>query len=389
MPELLFRERNGESAEVSHIELFFDLVFVFAITQISHFLLQNLSWLGALEAGLLLLVIWSAWADVVYVTNVLDPGRQRVRGALLCLMIVGLVLSSALPEAFGERGLIFAAAFVVFQLGRNLFMLFATRGRDAIHRNMRRALVWTLLYSAFWIAGGLAEGEARLALWLVALLIDFITPALGYPVPGLGRTVVRQSDFDGGHAAERVGLFIMIALGESVLVAGAEFAELAWTPEAVAAMLSALIQSMAMWWIYFYWTSDRAKSAATASDVPGSYMARAFGYVPWVLVAGIVTAAVGDHLVLSHPSGHTEPATAWVLIGGPALFLAGAILFQFGALGRWSAIRIAGLALMALVVLLVPVATPLVVSAATTVILVLVGFVERLVLARYPEKLAA
>jgi low temperature requirement protein LtrA len=174
----------------------------------------------------------------------------------------------------------------------------------------------------------------------------------------------------------------MIALGESILVAGVEFAELAWTLEAVVAMLSALIQSMAMWWIYFYWTSDRAKQEASHSATPARYMASAFGYVPWILVAGIVIAAVGDHLVLTHPSGHTDAATAWVLIGGPALYLFGALLFEFGALGKWSRIRIAGLAAMGLTVLLVPFVTPLVLSIVTTTILCAVGLAERIWLHR-------
>ncbi|MEQ1899325.1 MAG: low temperature requirement protein A [Devosia sp.] len=104
-------------------------------------------------------------------------------------------------------------------------------------------------------------------------------------------------------------------------------------------------------------------------------------------MAGIVTAAVGDHILLRHPLGHTDAETAWVLIGGPALYIVGPIVFEFGALGRWSSIRIVGLALMGLVILLVPVATPLAITATTTAILVAVGLAERIVVARYPEKL--
>ncbi|MEQ1899326.1 MAG: low temperature requirement protein A [Devosia sp.] len=258
MAEPLFRERDGESAEVSHIELFFDLVFVFAITQVSHFLLDHPTVLGAFEAALLLLAVWSPWGDVVYMTNVLNPNRQSVRGALLTLMIAGLVMSSALPEAFGEKGMAFALAFVAFQLGRAVYLYVATRGRDGVFRHVRRALVWCVVYSALWIAGAFLQGEMRLALWVLALLVDFASTAFGYPVPGLGRTVVRDTDIEAGHATERVSLFILIALGESILVAGAEFAEMPWSAEVIAAMLSAVVQSMAMWWIYFYWTAGVA-----------------------------------------------------------------------------------------------------------------------------------
>lgn len=387
MTEPLFRERDGESAEVSHIELFFDLVFVFAITQVSHFLLDHPTVLGAFEAALLLLAVWSPWGDVVYMTNVLNPNRQSVRGALLTLMIAGLVMSSALPEAFGEKGMAFALAFVAFQLGRAVYLYVATRGRDGVFRHVRRALVWCVVYSALWIAGAFLEGEMRLALWVLALLVDFASTAFGYPVPGLGRTVVRDTDIEAGHATERVSLFILIALGESILVAGAEFAEMPWSAEVIAAMLSAVVQSMAMWWIYFYWTAGVARSVASRSVTPGRFLSRAFGYAPWIIVAGIVTAAVGDHILLRHPLGHTDAETAWVLIGGPALYIVGSIVFEFGALGRWSSIRIVGLALMGLVILLVPVATPLAITATTTAILVAVGLAERIVVARYPEKL--
>jgi low temperature requirement protein LtrA len=382
MAETLFRERTDESAEVSPIELFFDLVFVFAITQISHFLLHHLDWLGAVEAALLLLAIWSAWGDTVLVTNLLEPRSRGVRTTLFVLMAVGLVLSSAIPDAFAERGLVFAIAFVLFQLGRTLFMLYATRSRAALFSNFLRASIWVAVYSALWIGGAFLEGELRLAAWALALLLDYGGSAIGFPVPGMGRTATRDLTVGGAHLAERISLFIMIALGESVLVTGTQFAALDWTPAVVAAMASALLQSMAMWWIYFYWTADMAKAVVIRAEDPANIALRAFGYVPWLLVAGIVVGAVGDELLIAHPEGHAEPSAAWVLIGGPALFLLGAVLFAYGAFGKWATVRIGALLATLALAAIVPFVSPLILSAMSTGILVVMAAIEGVVVAR-------
>jgi len=372
----VLRERAAGEAPVTSAELFFDLVFVFAVTQVSHFLLQHLDWRGALEAAFLLLAVWSSWIDTVLITNLLDPARQPVRLALFALMAVGVVLAAALPEAFNNGGLIFAIAFATFQFGRTIFIAWATRSRPAYLTHFLRTAIWVAIYSAFWIAGGLVEGTPRFVCWAVALALDYIMPAFGYPLPRLGRGDLQVLEIEGGHVAERTSLFVMIALGESVLVTGATFAALKWTPEVIAAMASGLLSSMAMWWIYFTWNSDLAKSVISRAGDPSRFILRAFGYVPWVVVAGIVTAAVGDDLTLA--AAHDPPtlSAAWVLIGGTALFLLGALLFELGALGKWSRIRLAALAATLLLIPLVPYLTTLMLSALATAILIAVAASE-------------
>ncbi len=166
-PGLLRERRRGHAASVTSVELFFDLVFVITVTQISHGLLEDLSWGGALRAAMLLLTIWWAWIDTAWITNWLDPNKPLVRLLLFVLMGLGLVISSSLPEAFGERGLTFAVAFVAFQLGRTLFMLWAVRGDATLRRNFVRIFIWYAAGAVFWLAGGFAEGELRFWLWLV------------------------------------------------------------------------------------------------------------------------------------------------------------------------------------------------------------------------------
>jgi low temperature requirement protein LtrA len=389
MSHLLRERRPGRHAEVTSVELFFDLVFVITVTQISHALLEDLSWGGALRAGMLLLTIWWAWIDTAWITNWLDPDKPLVRVLLFILMAVGLVIASALPEAFGERGLAFAVSFVVFQLGRTAFMLWAVRHDASLTRNFVRIGIWYAASALFWLAGGFAEGDVRLYLWLIAVVLDAISPSVNFWVPGLGRSDTHEWTIDGGLMAERSGLFVMIALGESVLVTGTGFTQLAWTPSLILGMAVSLLQSIAMWWIYFGQHAGAARQAIARSDNPGSVARFAYTYVPILLVAGIVVSAVGDELVLSHPDGHLETAVALVLIGGPALFLVGAVLFKLAVFGYWSIPRLAGLALT---LALYPVAhglTPLLLSSATTAIMLALATWEVVDIARHPERFPA
>ena len=222
-------------ARVTNAELFFDLVFVFAVTQLSHTLLHHFTPLGAVQVTLLFLAVWWVWVYTTWVTNWLDPDQTPVRILLFLLMLGGLVLSTSIPTAFEGRGLWFAGAYAAMQVGRTAFWLLATpKHRTLVRHNAIRILIWLCVSAVFWISGGLAEGEKRLYLWIVALAIEYVSPAARFWTPGLGFSSVEAWAVEGGHMAERCSLFIIIALGEAVVVSGATFAELAWTPENVA-----------------------------------------------------------------------------------------------------------------------------------------------------------
>lgn len=369
----LLRHRDGHHARVGFVELFFDLVFVFAITQVSHTLLEHLSWLGALQAAMLLGALWWAWIDTSWITNWLDPDRPLVRLMLFGLMAAGLVLSTSLPEAFGERGLVFASAFVTIQVGRGLFTLWAVRDDAVLRTNFQRIVAWAAVGGAFWIGGGLADGQTRLLIWLVALALEFAGPMTAFWCPGLGRAHTSDWNVEGAHLAERVGLFVIICLGESIIITGATFADLAWTTLTVSAFVSAFLGAIAMWWLYFSAKHDQASKVIAGSDDPGAIARRAYTYAPIPLVAGIVVTAVGDEMVLAHPAGHIDPAVAWVLLGGPALFLAGTAVAIFAVWKHWSRPRLAGLLALGALAFAVPISTPLALSAASTAVLLAVG----------------
>ena len=383
----LLRPRGeAEHNRVTYIELFYDLVFVFAVTQLSHSLLEHLTLLGAIETLLLFLAVWWVWVDTSWVTNWLNPGRTPVRLLLLVLMLIGLALSVSIPEAFESKGLAFALAYSVMQLGRSAFMLWAL-GADspANTRNFQRIAIWQGVACLFWIAGGLTEGETRIALWIVALAIETVGPMAGFHVPGLGRSSTEDWDVEGSHMAERCGLFIIIALGESILVTGATFADLEWSIPTLAAFAVAFTGSVAMWWVYFDTGAEFGAERIAGSSNPGRLARLAYTYLHIPIVAGIIVAAVGDELILAHPTGHIGPEAAAVIIGGPALYVLGNMLFKRAMTGRAPLSHMVGLALFALLSPVALMFSPLALAGAVTLILIVVATWETVSLREGPK----
>ena len=318
-----------QHSRVTYAELLFDLVFVFAVTQVSHTLLANFTPLGALQTTILLLSVWWVWVYTCWITNWLNPELTPVRLLLFVLMLGGLVLSTSIPMAFTSRGLWFALAYAAMQVGRTLFWLVSTpRERVLARMNAVRILVWLSTSAVFWIAGGFAQGHARLVLWTLALGIEYVSPAVRFWIPKYGASSVADWYVEGGHMAERRAGFIIIALGESIVVTGATFADLNWTREVVAAFLSSFVASLAMWWIYFHKGARAGSELISNSSEPGRLARLAYTYLHLPIVAGIILSAVADDLVLWHPLGQSDARTVLSAVGGPLLFLVGTILFK-------------------------------------------------------------
>lgn len=326
----LLRQRgHADSGKVGMVELFFDLVFVFAVTQLSHSLLKKLDAQGALQTGLLFMATWWVWIYTVWATNWFDPEKKQVRAALFTLLVAGLLMSVSIPRAFGDLGWLFGASILLQQVGRTVAMLAASRGDDpALRRNFTRMIVWLTASGTLWVAGGLAAPEARLGWWLAALAVDLAAPMLLYYVPGLQRSTLADWNVDGSHMAERCALFIIIALGESLLVTGATFAELTFDAATVGAFLLAVLGTVLMWWLYFDHGLEQGHHRIVHSDTPGRHARNSYTYLHIPIVAGIIVGAVGDELVLSHPH-HGSPAAMAAIIGGPLLFLSGTAVFKW------------------------------------------------------------
>jgi low temperature requirement protein LtrA len=381
------RVRNGHAhSRVTFVELFFDLVFVFAITQLSHGLLEHLTPLGTLQAAILMFAVWWAWIDTAWMTNWLDPERAPARMLLFALMFVGLIISVSIPDAFGGRGPAFAIAYAAFAIAPKLFMLWVLKRHDAgNYRNFLRITVWRAAGAACWLAGGFVSPETRLAVWALALAIDTVAPLAGFRVPGLGRSSTADWDVEGGHLAERCALFIIIALGESILIIGATSAGLPATLVNNTAFANAFIGSVAMWAVYFNIGAERGSHLIAGSDDPGRLARSGYTYLHVLMVAGIIVAAVGDELVLHHPGGHTDTKTAAVIVGGPALYLLGNALFKWLSAPHAPLSHMVGLVLLALLAPVSLIVPPLALSAAANAVLITVAVWEWVSVGRKTE----
>ena len=376
----------NQHTRVTNAELFFDLVFVFAVTQLSHTLLGRFTPLGGVQVTLLFLAVWWVWVYTTWVTNWLDPDLAPVRALLFLLMLGGLVLSTSIPSAFEGRGLWFAIAYAAMQVGRTAFWMLSTpRERTLARHNTIRILVWLSASAIFWISGGFAEGQARLWLWVVALTIEYVSPAARFWTPGLGASSVAVWTVEGGHMAERCAGFIIIALGEAIVVDGATFAELSWTTENVAAFLSALVGSIAMWWIYFDKGAEAGSELISKSAESGRVARLAYTYLHMPIVGGIILTAVADELVLKHPSGHSDIRTVVSAIGGPLLFLVGTILFKLAIRGFLQLSHGVGIIALALLAWFASELSPLMLSILTTAIMIVVAVWESISLRTGPE----
>jgi low temperature requirement protein LtrA len=336
--------------------------------------MHNLSAFGALETLVLWFAVWLGWQYTCWVTNWFDPERIQVRLLLFAVMVIGMVMAASLPLAYGERGLVFAISYVAIQVGRSLVVL-AFLGRDhPLTANFRRICGWLAISGIAWIAGGLLDGMPRFACWSVAVLCEYISPMFGFPLPVLGRsTSADWRTTEGGHIAERCQAFVILALGESVVVTGGTLSDLGtWSAPSIIAFLVCFAGSVAMWWVYFDTSSSAGSRAISSSREPG-LMAAYFHYVHVILIAGVIVSAAADDLIILHPPERIGWPTAWLLLGGPAIYIAGNGLYKRVVYGWFPLSHWVGLALLAL---LAPIAfhTDLLMTGGlTTVVMIVVA----------------
>lgn len=373
MAEQVFRAEDGR---VSFGELFFDLIFVFAITQISHHLLQHFTPLGALQTGFLFLSVWWVWIYSTWAFNRLDPENTAVRLLLFALMVGGLFLAMAIPEAFGARGAVFAVAFAAMQVGRSLFVLVATGDQVDFRRTYQRITLWLVLAGGFWVWGGFAGPETRWVLWAIALAVELVAPILSYWVPGLGRDVTTNWTINGGHMAERCALFVIICLGETLLISGATFAEASWDGPGLLAFFSTVLGAVAMWWVYFHIGHKRGTHHIEHAEDPGALGRLAYTYLHIPIVAGVVLGAVGSELTIAHPLHHAGFGETSVIVGGVALFLIGNGCFKWVSAPNFPLSHLVGLGLCFGLAVLAGFTSLLVLNFAAALVLVVVALWE-------------
>ena len=343
MPRPSLRREAGVEQRTTTLELFYDLVFVFAVTQVSHLLLGHLTWEGAGQAALVLLVVWWSWNYTTWVTNELDPSSSVVRLLLIALMLASLLIAIAIPQAFGAKALLFAASYVAIQVGRHSFLTFVAADRGTVERERAaRILTWFVVAGVLWIAGALADGSARTVLWLVALTLDYGAPLVTFWVPGRPRLRPEVWDVGTAHFAERFQLFIIIALGESIVVTGATAAVLDLTTARITALALAFLSTAALWWLYFNLVAAIAERRLAQAEHRTVLARDAYTYLHVAIVAGILLSAVGDELVIAHPTDELPSAELTAVVCGPALYLLAHVALRLRMTNAISTRRLAG-----------------------------------------------
>jgi low temperature requirement protein LtrA len=366
------RRRDGNVQRATTFELFFDLVFVFAITQVSHHLIEHLTWVGVGQSAFMLLMVWWAWIYTTWMTNWFDPDSAHVRLLLVAVMGLSLLMAVSLPDAFGDRALLFAGSYVALQVVRNGFNVWAVTNGSTMHRSFIRILVHSMVAGSAWLAGALVGGEWLVPIWIGAMVLEYLGPFLGYWLPRLGSTRTADWMIHGGHFAERFQLLVIIALGESIVVTGATAADTDLSTAAIGGIMIAFLTTAALWWLYFNFVAERAVHRMETARDPGRLARNAFTYMHLPIVMGIILSAVSDELLVAHPGDPYEhPVLA---VAGPVLYLVGHNLFRLSMTRTFSVDRLVATAVL---LLLWPLARSQ--SAAVMSLLVLVVLVALIV----------
>jgi low temperature requirement protein LtrA len=313
-------------------ELFWDLVFVFAVTQVTTLLHHDLSWAGLGRAMLVLALVWWAWSAFVWAANAQLADDLPVRGALFVAMILTFVVALAIPRAFGEDGTIFAVAYTGVRLLHLGLYVDASRRGNASLAAIAGFSVTVAIGMALLIAGSRLTGPARTWLWLAAAVIDYAGPAwlTRERLRGIQRVAV-------AHFAERYSLFIIICLGESIVGIGVGAAGRELDTELIAGVALAVLVTIGLWWTYFDRVAVEAEHRLAGHEEPVLAAADAYSYLHLVLVSGIIVSAIGLNDAVRHVTEPLSDGARLALCGGVAAYLAGHLAFGLRLVGEFGA----------------------------------------------------
>ena len=348
---------------VTPLELFFDLVFVLAITQCTALMAANPTWAGLGKGLLVLALLWWAWVGYAWLTSVVDPEEGVVRFAIFGAMAALLVVALCVPRAFGDEALLFAGAYGAVRAAQIALFTIASRDEPGLRRSVNGLAASTALGIGLLLAGAAAGGAAQIVLWVLALALDMGGP---YLFGSEGWTLVP------GHFAERHGLIVLIALGESIVAIGVG-AGSGVDAGIVAAAVLGTATAAALWWLYFDIVALVAvrRLANAAEGRERNEIARdSFSYLHFPMVAGIVLLALGLKKTLAHVEDPLKLVPAVALLGGPALYLLAHVAFRWRNVHRFNAQR---LLCATLLLALIPVAVEIPALATLAIVVALLA----------------
>jgi low temperature requirement protein LtrA len=342
---------------VTFLELFFDLVFVFALTRIVARAYEDLAvdpggstWSRALPGAgktlLLLLALYALWQGTAWTTSRYDPESIAIQAVVAVALGAGLVMGVAVPRAFSGYAEAFAVAYVIGQIARPLVLRVALREQQR-QVLKRRMLITYGAIGVLWIAGAFLDGRTLIALWALAIATEYAAERYGWPVPGLGRSATARWDIAAEHLAERYQQFFLIALGETILVIGVTYSTGPFDRDHTLAFATATITSALLWRVYYHRAGRILPEAIAHSNNP-SVIGRSAATTHLVMIIGVVTTALGYEITIEHPVGHAPAAWIAPILLGPALFIAGRARFEYEVFGRVSPARLVTLAALTL-----------------------------------------
>ncbi|WP_328848600.1 low temperature requirement protein A [Micromonospora zamorensis] len=367
--------RSGATRQrATFLELFLDLVFVFALTRISARLIADFTdgqrgvYAGLGQALLLFLALWAVWSVTVWSTSWLDPEAPVVQTVIVMTLVGSMTMAVAVPNAFGARAALFAITFVTLQIGRVVYFHVAGHGRPDPQQSIR-ILFWFGLSAPLWVVGGLVnDGTVRAALWTAAVLIDYTGLLLGWPTPRLDAQRLGVQMIAAEHLAERYQQFLLIALGEAIFVIGLAFSGSEFHANQTGGFVLALASTVLLWRIYFHAAGGMLDAAIDRSR-NAARLATEMAFAHMVMIAGIVLTGVGFELFITEPLEHLPAVWLIAILGGPALFLAGRSALEYQVFARVSRSRTAGLLALGLLVPVTVHLAPLTAGAASAVVL--------------------
>jgi low temperature requirement protein LtrA len=338
-----------EESRVTPLELFFDLVFVLALTQCTALMADDPTWEGVAKGMLVLGVMWWSWVGYAWLTSVVNPEEGAVRLVMFAAMAAFLVVALCVPGAFGDEGLLFAGAYAIVRFSQIGLFVIASRDDPGLRRAVWGLLASTAIGVGLLAGASFADGVLQGGLWALALALD-----MGGPL------VIDPSGWrlEPGHFAERHGLIVIIALGESIVAIGVGAEHGVTTGIVVAACLGIAIAA-ALWWLYFdivALVAERRLSNAAPGRERNTIARDSFSYLHFPMVAGIVLLALGLKKTLEHVDEPLKTVPAAALLGGLAVYLVAHVFFRYRNVHRFSWQRL--LAAVVLVALL-PVAVEL------------------------------
>ncbi|MGP3961003.1 low temperature requirement protein A [Nonomuraea sp. 3N208] len=299
-----------QEKRVAWVELFFDLVFVVALTQVSSLLHADHSWPGAARALVVFIPIYWAWVGMTMHANLHDVDRTRARLGAFAVGLCGLFMALALPEAYESRGLLFGASYWAARL-----VLYALMWRSYRGVGFNPFTAAAFVTGPLLTLGGLADGGVRMALWALAAGVDL-------SVPFLARRRMARIAYEPSHLPERFGLFLIIALGESVAETGVVAGHQPLTPARLAAVAVAFALTCALWWVYFAFAAGAIRYALRTAEVAIEVIRPVLPYGHLAFVGGVIAIAAATGEVITHPLAHLHTDVAALLFGGAALYLA-------------------------------------------------------------------